>query len=60
MTVPDDLRIDSLAAYKAALDSWAAKTLSGPEPRWEGPGVYRFGGYMSDENRPTATLEKTT
>lgn len=57
--VPDDIRLDTLAAYMTALDSWAAETLSGPEPRWRGPGVYRFGGYCDDDGRPVATLEKT-
>lgn len=59
MTAPADARLDSLAAYEAALDSWAARTASSPELRWRGPGTYRFGGYMSDENRPMATLERT-
>lgn len=58
MTPPADTRIDALSAYTAALDSWAAETLSSPEPRWRGPGMYRFGGYMDDEGRPIATLER--
>ena len=59
MVAPDDVRIDALSVYEAALDTWAAETMSSPEPRWRGPGVYRYGGYLSDENRPIATLEKT-
>ena len=51
--------LGSLAAYTAALDSWAAVTLSSPEPRWKGPGMYRYGGYVDDDGRPVATLEKT-
>lgn len=58
MIVPDDVRLDSKAAYAAALDSWAARTTSSPEPRWRGPGTYRFGGYMDDDGRPVATLER--
>jgi hypothetical protein len=42
----------------AALESWAADTLSSPDPSWKGPGVYRYDGYMSDENRPMATLKR--
>lgn len=59
MKAPADARLDSLAAYEAALDSWAARTASSPEPRWRGPGTYRYGGYMDDDGRPVATLEKT-
>ena len=55
----NSVRIDTRSVYEAALDSWAARTLSSPEPRWKGPGVYSFGGYVDDENRPIATLEKT-
>lgn len=49
--------LGSRTAYMAALDSWAARTASSPEPRWRGPGVYRYGGYMDDDGRPVATLE---
>ena len=58
ITRPSDVRIDALSVYTAALGSWAARTLSSPEPRWRGPGVYRFGGYVDDDGRPVATLEK--
>lgn len=54
----NSVRIDALSVYEAALDSWAARTASSPEPRWRGPGVYLFGGYMDDEGRPMATLER--
>lgn len=59
MTAPAAVRLDSKAAYMAALGSWAAETLSSPEPSWRGPGVYRCGGYQDDDGRPVATLEKT-
>ena len=49
--------LGSKAAYTTALKSWAAETMSSPEPRWRGPGVYRYGGYMDDDGRPVATLE---
>ena len=58
MTAPDDVRLESRAAYVAALEYWAADTLSSPAPSWKGPGVYRYDGYMSDENRPVATLKR--
>lgn len=58
MKAPDDLRIDALSVYTAALDSWAARTASSPEPRWRGPGIYRRSGYQDDEGRPIATLER--
>lgn len=58
MTAPADVRLGSGAAYMAALESWAADTLSSPDPSWKGPGVYRYDGYMSDENRPMATLKR--
>lgn len=56
--VPADVRLGSGAAYMAALESWAAETLSSPEPSWKGPGAYRHGGYQDDDGRPVATLEK--
>lgn len=59
MNAPADVRLDSLAAYEDALESWAARTQSSPELRWRGPGTYRFGGYEDDDGRPVATLEKT-
>lgn len=57
MAANNDVRLWNQAAYEAALGSWAAKTLSYPEFRWAGPGVYRYDGYM-DGNRPVATLER--
>lgn len=54
----ESVQIDAMSVYTAALDSWAARTASSPEPRWRGPGMYRFGGYVDDENRPIATLER--
>lgn len=54
---PADARFGSRAAYVAALESWAARTQSGPEPSWRGPGAYRYGGYQDDDGRPMATLE---
>ena len=59
MTAPADVRLGSKAAYVVALGSWAARTISSPEPSWRGPGVYRYNGYQDDEGRPVATLEKT-
>lgn len=54
----DDVCLCSRSAYMAALEYWAADTLSSPDPSWKGPGVYRYDGYMSDENRPMATLKR--
>ena len=45
--------------YKAALAAWATRTRSQPLDSWAGPGVYEGTGWMSDENRPVCTLEKT-
>ena len=56
---PADARLGSRAAYMAALGSWAAETLSSPEPSWRGPGTYKYGGYQDDDGRPVATLERT-
>lgn len=58
MTAPADVRLGSRVAYMAALGSWAAGTLSSPEPSWKGPGMYRYNGYMDDDSRPVATLER--
>ena len=58
MVAPADIRIDALSVYTAALDSWAARTASSPEPRWRGPGIYRRNGYEDDDGRPVATLER--
>lgn len=52
------VRIATREEYGKVLRSWAAFTLSSPEPRWRGPGVYGNGGYMDDDGRPVATLEK--
>lgn len=59
MTAPADVRLSSKAAYMAALGSWAAETLSSPEPSWKGPGIYKYNGYQDDDGRPVATLERT-
>lgn len=58
VTAPVDCCFGTEAAYDAALDSWAADTLSNPEPRWRGPGTYRYGGYQDDDGRPVVTLER--
>ena len=56
--MPNDIFISRLSVYKATLKAWAARTRSEPTPSWRGPGTYRFGGFMTDENRPVAVLER--
>ena len=55
---PKDMRIESEPKYLTVLRLWALDMMSTPDPSWKEPGVYRFDGYLSDENRPMATLEK--
>lgn len=54
-----DMRIETEARYMWYLNLWASNMNSAPDPSWKGPGMYRFSGYLSDENRPMATLERT-
>lgn len=58
VAAPVDCCFGTKAAYDAALGAWAADTLSSPEPRWRGPGTYRYDGYRDDDGRPVATLER--
>ena len=44
--------------YGRLLAWWAARTGSTAERSWKGPGTYRFSGYVDDDGRPVAVLEK--
>lgn len=53
------VKVMTRADYKVLLSRWAARTRSEPLDSWAGPGVYEGTGWMTDENRPVCTLEKT-
>lgn len=50
--------IASRKVYRRMLRWWAAQTRSYAEEAWRGPGLYRYSGYLDDDGRPVAVVER--